>query len=51
MERVLQWLRTLGTTGAMANARALSEQRHLEEAIVAGLLNRLEVVEAPPAAA
>jgi hypothetical protein len=41
MERVLMWLRMLGTTGAVANARSLSEQRERETWIVDALLLRL----------
>jgi hypothetical protein len=41
MERVLTWLRMLGTTGAVANARLLSEQREREGWIVDALQARL----------
>ena len=51
MERVLQWLRMLGTTGAVVNARALSEQRHAEQTVIDALTERLAMREVNPAAA
>jgi hypothetical protein len=41
MERVLTWLRMLGTTGAMANARLLHDERERERWIVDALQARL----------
>jgi hypothetical protein len=41
MERVLTWLRMLGTTGAVANARLLSEERERERWAVDALQMRL----------
>jgi hypothetical protein len=41
MERVLTWLRMLGTTGAVANARLLSEERERERWVVDALQARL----------
>jgi hypothetical protein len=41
MERVLTWLRMLGPSGAVANARLLSEQRERERWIVDALQARL----------
>lgn len=41
MERVLTWLRMLGTTGAVANARLLSEEREREGWVVDALQMRL----------
>jgi hypothetical protein len=41
MNRVLMWLRMLGTTGAVANARLLSEQRERETWVVDALQARL----------
>jgi hypothetical protein len=41
MERLLTWLRMLGTSGAVANARLLSEQREREGWIVDALQARL----------
>jgi hypothetical protein len=43
MERVLTWLRMLGTSGAVANARMLSEERDRERWIVDALQARLMV--------
>ena len=43
MERVWQWLRMLGTTGAVANAQSLSEQRRRESRLVDALLTRLAI--------
>lgn len=43
MERLWQWLRMLGTTGAVANARLLSEERERERWIVDALEARLAV--------
>jgi hypothetical protein len=51
MERVLRWLQMLGTTGALANARALSDERHTEDDIVERLMGRLGISDAPSAAA
>ena len=45
MERVLLWLRMLGTTGAVANARSLSEERQQEKWIVDSLLTRLALTD------
>lgn len=41
MERVLTWLRMLGTSGAVANARMLSEERERERWIVDALQTRV----------
>jgi hypothetical protein len=41
MERVLTWLRMLGTSGAVANARMLSEERERERWVVDALQARL----------
>jgi hypothetical protein len=41
MERVLKWLRMLGTTGAVANARLLHDEREREMWIVDALQARL----------
>ena len=41
MNRVLMWLRMLGTTGAVANARLLSDQREQETWMVDALQARL----------
>jgi hypothetical protein len=41
MERVLMWLRMLGTTGAVANARVLLDDREREKWMVDALLARL----------
>jgi hypothetical protein len=41
MERVLTWLRMLGTSGAVANARVLSEERERERWVVDALQARL----------
>ena len=41
MERVLTWLRMLGPSGAVANARMLFEQREREQWIVDSLQMRL----------
>jgi hypothetical protein len=41
MERVLTWMRMLGTSGAVANARLLSEERERERWAVDGLQARL----------
>jgi hypothetical protein len=41
MERVLTWLRMLGTSGAVANARRLSDERERERWIVDSLQTRL----------
>ena len=43
MEFLLRWLRTLGTSGAVANAHSLSEEREREEGLVDSLLARLSV--------
>ena len=43
MEQVLKWLRSLGTSGAVANARSLSEERERERWIVDALESRLAV--------
>jgi len=51
MERVLLWLRMLGTTGAVANARLLSEERERERWVVDSLLTRLAITEPETAAA
>ena len=51
MERVLRWLRMLGTTGAVANARSLSEQRQQENWIVDSLLTRLALTDPEATAA
>lgn len=47
----MRWLRMLGTTGAVANARSLSEERALEQWIVDSLVARLSVREREAAAA
>jgi hypothetical protein len=41
MERVLTWLRMLGTSGAVANARLLSEERERDRWVVDALQARL----------
>ena len=41
MERLLTWLRMLGTSGAVANARLLSEQKEREVWVVDALQTRL----------
>jgi hypothetical protein len=51
MKRVLTWLQMLGTTGAVANARVLLEQREREKWIVDSLLVRLSVSDPHAAAA
>ena len=51
MERVLRWLRMLGTTGAVANARMLSEQRQHENWTVDSLLTRLALTDREATAA
>ena len=51
MERVWLWLRMLGTTGAVANARLLSEERDRERWAVDALLTRLAITEPETAAA
>jgi hypothetical protein len=53
MERVLTWLRMLGTSGAVANARMLSDERERERWVVDGLQARLmaRVVTDPQASA
>jgi hypothetical protein len=53
MEPVLTWLRMLGTSGAVANARMLSEERERERWIVDALQVRLmaHVVTDPQATA
>jgi hypothetical protein len=51
MERVLRWLQMLGTTGAVANARALSDQHRDEDEIVNRLMARLAINDVPSAAA
>jgi len=51
MERVLRWLRMLGTTGAVANARALSDQRQAEQTVVDALTARLAITDVKPTAA
>jgi hypothetical protein len=48
MERVLTWLRMLGTTGAVANARLLSEERERERWVVDALQARLSAVVTDP---
>jgi len=51
MERVMQWLRMMGTTGAVLNARSLSEERERERWMVDALLLRLSIREQEAAAA
>jgi len=51
MERVLTWLRMLGTSGAVANARKLSEERERETWIVDALTAKVNVSDSQPAAA
>jgi len=51
MERVLRWLRMLGTTGAVANARALADQRQAEQSTIDALTARLAITDVRPAAA
>ena len=41
MKRVLTWLRMLGTSGAVANARMLTEERERERWVVDALQARL----------
>jgi hypothetical protein len=48
---VLLWLRMLGTTGAVANARWLSEERERERWVVDSLLTRLAITEPETVAA
>ena len=43
MERVWQWLRMLGTTGAVANARLLSEERERDRWVIESLVTRLTI--------
>jgi hypothetical protein len=50
MKRVLMWVRMLGTTGAVANARSLSEERERERWVVDALQMRLAVTERPVSA-
>ena len=45
MERLVRWLRMLGTTGAVANARALSEERERERGVVDVLMARLALTD------
>ena len=51
MERVLVWLRRFGTSGAVANARLLSEQLEREQRIVDALLLRLSPTDSRASAA
>jgi hypothetical protein len=51
MKRVLTWLQMLGTTGAVANARVLLEEREREKWIVDSLLVRLTVTDPQASAA
>jgi hypothetical protein len=51
MKRVLTWLQMLGTTGAVANARVLLDEREREKWIVDALLVRMTVTEPQAAAA
>ena len=51
MERVWQWLRMLGTTGAVANARSLLEEQERERWVVDALLTRLAATDAEATAA
>ena len=51
MERVWLWLRMLGTTGAVANARSLSDQRERERWIVDSLSTRLALTDPEASAA
>ena len=50
MERVLTWLRMLGTTGAVANARLLSEERERERWVVDALQARVTAALTDPQA-
>jgi hypothetical protein len=45
MERLVRWLRMLGTTGAVANARSLSEEREWERGVVESLMVRLSITD------
>jgi uncharacterized protein with PIN domain len=45
MERLVRWLRMLGTTGAVANARSLSEERERERGVVESLMARLAITD------
>jgi hypothetical protein len=51
MNRVLTWLQMLGTTGAVANARVLLDEREREKWMVDSLLLRLTVTDPQAAAA
>jgi hypothetical protein len=51
MERVLMWLRMLGTSGAVANARSLSEERERDRGAVDALCMRLTVADPQASAA
>jgi len=51
MERLVRWLRMLGTTGAVINARSLSEERERERGLVDSLAARVSIREREAAAA
>ena len=51
MKRVWLWLRMLGTAGAVANARSLSEERERESWAVDSLSARLGLSDPEAAAA
>ncbi|HEY2813963.1 MAG TPA: hypothetical protein VGJ03_10915 [Acidimicrobiales bacterium] len=42
METVIAWIRRLGNTGAVANARVLADQRAAEVGTIEALLSRLD---------
>jgi hypothetical protein len=41
----MRWLRTMGTSGAVANARSLSEEREHEKEVVESLSARLAITD------
>ena len=47
----MRWLRTLGTTGAVANAHELAEEREWERGVVDSLVARLSISDQKAAAA
>ena len=51
MERLVRWLRMMGTTGAVANARSLSEERERERGVVESLMVRLSITDQKATAA
>jgi len=51
MERLMRWLGTLGTAGAVINARSLSEERERERGLVDSLAARVSIRDREAAAA